>query len=86
MIAPDGSGGFTVAWMSWFQDGSATSVYARRFDAEGAPLSGEIPVNTTTASSQRTPAITPDPARRFHRRLAELRTGRLGLRRLRAAL
>jgi hypothetical protein len=59
-IAPDGSGGFIVAWQSNEQDGSGYGIYARRFDATGAPLSGEIAVNTTTAGSQRSPAIAPD--------------------------
>ena len=59
-IAPDGSGGFTVAWASELQDGSGWGVYARRFGAGGAALSGEIPVNTTVANRQFEPAIAPD--------------------------
>jgi subtilisin family serine protease len=58
-IAPAGSGAFTVAWISDGQDGSGYGVFARRFDAAGAPLSGEIPVNVTTAGHQRDPAIAP---------------------------
>jgi hypothetical protein len=59
-IAADGSGGFTVAWESNEQDGSGWGVYARRFDTAGEPLTGEIPVNTTTAGNQESPAIAPD--------------------------
>ena len=33
-------------------------MYARRFDASGEPLGGEIPVNTTTPEFQDSPAIT----------------------------
>jgi hypothetical protein len=39
-MAPDGS--FVVAWMN---DGFATDVFARRFDASGAPLGGDFQVN-----------------------------------------
>jgi hypothetical protein len=46
------NGTFIVAWESWKQDGSGYGVYARRFSANGVPLSGEIPVNTTTADYQ----------------------------------
>jgi hypothetical protein len=59
-IAPDADGGFTVAWASRDQDGSEWGIYARRFDASGAPLSGDIAVNTTTTGTQIEPAITPD--------------------------
>ena len=64
-IASDPGGGFTVAWQSYEQDGSGYGVYARRFDAAGAPLSGEIAVNTTTADYQWYPAIASDPGGGF---------------------
>ena len=43
-------GGFVVAW----EDGSSGDyeVVARRFDAAGASVSGEIPINTTTTGDQ----------------------------------
>ncbi len=46
------NGAFVVAWESWMQDGSGYGVYGRRFAANGAPLSGEFQVNTTTADYQ----------------------------------
>lgn len=60
-IAPDGEGGFSVAWMSVGQDGSGDGVYARRFDAAGEPLGGEVAVNATTAGDQSFPTLTTDP-------------------------
>ncbi len=66
MIADDETGGFTVAWQSWpdVSEGDLSpmkyDIYARRFDASGAPVSGEIPVNTTTHGSQEEPAIAGD--------------------------
>jgi len=64
-IAPDPGGGFTVAWTSDEQDGDGSGVYARRFDAAGEPLGGEIAINTTTAGNQNSPAIAPDPGGGF---------------------
>ena len=60
-----GPGGFTIAWMSDGQDGSGTGVFARRFDATGAPLGGEIAVSATTEDNQSRPAISPDPGGGF---------------------
>jgi hypothetical protein len=49
-IAPDGDGGFTVAWISseYHEEEYTTTftVYARRFDAAGEPLGGEIVVSS----------------------------------------
>jgi hypothetical protein len=67
-IAPDDHGGFTVAWTGDRQDGSGLDVYARRFDATGAPLGGEVAVNTTTAGDQGYPygpAIAAEPGGGF---------------------
>src|SRR5262245_8252992 len=64
-IAPVPGGGFTVAWTSGGQDGPDFGVYARSFDASGAPLTGEIPVNTTTTDHQFQPAIAPDASGGF---------------------
>ena len=49
--AMDASGNFIVTW-STAQDGSGLGVYSRRFDSSGAPLTGEVRVNTTTAGEQ----------------------------------
>ena len=51
-VAIDDAGNFVVAWESWIQDGSDYGVFARSFDATGAPQGGEIQVNTTTADTQ----------------------------------
>ena len=53
---PDG--GFLVAWESaGDQDGSATGIYAQRFDASGSTVGSKFLVNTTTTSFQQYPAI-----------------------------
>jgi hypothetical protein len=57
VIAADAGGGFDVAWQSYEQGGSDFGVYARQLGASLGPLSGEIPVNTTTSNNQREPAI-----------------------------
>ncbi len=58
-VAAEAGGNFIVAWESGYtnQDGSAYGVFARRFSAAGGPLSVELPVNTFTADSQRSPSI-----------------------------
>ena len=48
-------GGYVIVWTSNNQDGrgdNADGVFLQRYDAAGAPVGGEIQVNTTTASSQ----------------------------------
>jgi len=55
-VAADAQGNFAVAWQrSW--DGSGTGIYARSFNAAGAPLSDEIPVNSTTEGDQTAPSV-----------------------------
>ncbi|HXI03660.1 MAG TPA: hypothetical protein VNI57_10840 [Candidatus Saccharimonadales bacterium] len=54
-MAPDGS--FIVAWDSSQEDGSGTGIFMRRFDSDGAPLSGDLQVNTYTTDYQDVPAI-----------------------------
>jgi hypothetical protein len=51
-VSADAAGRFTVAWNDYGQDGSAYGVSARRFDASGAPLTGDFRVNTYTSFSQ----------------------------------
>jgi hypothetical protein len=58
-LDPDGD--FVIAWQSTGQDGSANGVFARRFASTGAPLTGEIPVNSTTAEAQTAPAVAVEP-------------------------
>ena len=49
-----------VAWDSYRQDGSSEGVFARRYDAVGEPLGGELQVNSETASDQRISALAAD--------------------------
>ena len=56
-IAALSDGGYLVVWQSMGQDGSGGGIYARRYDASGAPLGGEMPVNTTTADIQERPFV-----------------------------
>jgi hypothetical protein len=53
-------GGFVVAWTSYSQDGSHNGIFGRIFDASGAPLTPEIPVNSVTANAQSFPAVAVD--------------------------
>jgi hypothetical protein len=67
-VAPDGSGGFFVAWQSGGSTGTDhdfTSIQARRFEASGAPLTGEFQVNTWTTASQVSPGVARDGAGGF---------------------
>ncbi len=58
--AADGLGRFFVVWESQFGDGSRYGIFARVFDAAGAPLAPEFQVNTTTADDQREARIAVD--------------------------
>lgn len=63
-IAADGS--FVAVWESdgnW--DGDKRGVFARRFAADGTPLTGEVIVNATTAGDQTDPAVATDDAGNF---------------------
>jgi Ca2+-binding RTX toxin-like protein len=51
-VAGLGDGGFVAVWTSDGQDGSGDGVYARRYGANGVPVTGELRVNTTTAGDQ----------------------------------
>ncbi len=50
-LAADGS--YAVVWSSLNQDGSGWGVYARRFNAAGVAITGEILVNQTTGNDQK---------------------------------
>jgi Ca2+-binding RTX toxin-like protein len=62
-VAPLADGGFVVTWESaplsgaTGQDGSGRGIYARRFNADGSPASGEFRVNTSTTGDQKQPRI-----------------------------
>jgi hypothetical protein len=45
-VASDASGNFVVVWQSDGQDGSNRGIFARRYDASGAPRGPEFQVNT----------------------------------------
>lgn len=64
--APDGR--FVVVWQSATSagdDSSDFSIQARRFDADGAPLSGQVQVNETAAGFQAQPELSADGAGGF---------------------
>ena len=63
-VGMDDSGRFVVVWASP-QDGSSDGVFARRFDADGNPLSAEIPINTYTTGAQTSPTVGLDPSGNF---------------------
>jgi hypothetical protein len=52
--AVDGAGNFIVAWQGP-GDGANSGVFGRRYDAAGAPLSGEFQINSETVSDQHVP-------------------------------
>jgi hypothetical protein len=67
-VAMDADGDFTIAWVDDTQEGAAnvsSGVFARRFDAAGNPLTGEIHVNSVTDGNQINPTIASDPAGNF---------------------
>ncbi len=51
-VATNLLGEFAVAWSSYGQDGDGWGVYVRDYDTLGAPRTGELLVNTTTAGDQ----------------------------------
>ncbi len=53
--APDGS--FVVVWHSAIQDGDGYGIYKKRYTSAGVALTGDVQVNTHTASSQWWPKI-----------------------------
>ena len=59
-VAMDHDGDFVVAWMSFGQDGDGYGIFARRYNAAGAPLGTEFQVNTYTTSFQLHPAVAMD--------------------------
>ncbi|MES2444127.1 MAG: putative Ig domain-containing protein [Pseudomonadota bacterium] len=51
------NGGFVIVWTSFDQDHDYDEIYSRQFDSNGAPLTGEVRVNTTIADSQSYPHV-----------------------------
>lgn len=64
-VAADPGGDATVVWWSVGQDGAGPGVYARRFASSGAPLTGELLVNSTTTGTQWFPAVAAQGAGEF---------------------
>ena len=64
-VAADGTGNFVVVWNSLGQDGASAGVFARRFDAGGLPLGGELQVNAVTTGAQNRPSVAVDAAGEF---------------------
>ena len=56
-VGCDAAGGFVVAWQSDQQDGSGLGIYAQRYAVGGAPIGGELVVNTVTGGLQAAPAV-----------------------------
>ncbi|MBI3469401.1 MAG: choice-of-anchor D domain-containing protein [Planctomycetes bacterium] len=57
----DADGDFVVVWQSEGQDGDGAGIFAQMYSAAGAPLGGELHVNTTTADDQAHPSVAMDP-------------------------
>jgi hypothetical protein len=64
-VALDTPGNFVITWQSHNQNGSGWGVYARRYNAQGAALTGEVLVTTTTAGDQVTPQVGMAPGGAF---------------------
>ena len=71
-LAHDASGNTVVAWQSRRQQEGTYGIYARRFDALGTPLGGEVCVNSTTRNMQMQPAV-PSSSRRRRTRSSSTR-------------
>jgi Ca2+-binding RTX toxin-like protein len=59
-VAMSPGGDFVITWNSHGQDGEGFGIFAQRYSATGTPVGGEFQVNTSTAGSQRQPAIAMD--------------------------
>jgi hypothetical protein len=64
VVATSPLGDFVITWQSGYygvgQDGSASGIFARRFNASGTPLGPEFQVNTYTTGPQLFPAVASD--------------------------
>jgi len=66
-VAVDLQGNFVVAWDSngSDMDTSSWSIQAQRYDSSGAPMGGQIQVNSYTTSGQFQPAVAVEPGGDF---------------------
>ena len=62
-VSVDPTAGFVVAWEG--SDANGSGIVARRFDASGAPLTGEVPVNERTNGNQTLTDVVTDAAGNF---------------------
>ncbi|MEM8931198.1 MAG: hypothetical protein AAGE94_08480 [Acidobacteriota bacterium] len=60
-VAVREDGSFVITWASFLQDGDGYGVFARRFDAAGMAVGGEIAVNSHTPADQDFPDIAAGP-------------------------
>lgn len=63
-VAANATGAFLIVWESE-GDGDQQGVFARLFDKDGAPIGGEILVNSETVGRQRRPGVATDKAGNF---------------------
>ena len=63
-VSRDILGGFVVVWQSYNQQG-LSSVFAQRYGGNGAPIGGELRVNTFTTSQATSPQVAGDLAGNF---------------------
>ncbi|MEO8653769.1 MAG: hypothetical protein ABI409_06560, partial [Ramlibacter sp.] len=56
-VAALADGGYVVSWVVASGGATGMDVYAQRYAADGMPVGGVTPVNTTTASDQRSPVV-----------------------------
>lgn len=64
-LASSGGGEVVFSWTSVGQDGSGTSAHARRYGADGLPLSNEFRLNSTTIGNQGKPTVAMDAVGNF---------------------
>ena len=83
-VAMNAGGAFLVTWTSYGQDDSVQGVFARRYSSSGTALDHEFQVTVVTGSDQSYPTVDRRAGRRLRGGLAEQRSGRRRLRRLRA--
>ncbi len=60
-VAVDAAGVFTIVWTDDTLDGAGKGVFARMFGPDGAPLTGEIPVNSYVTGDQSGPTVAANP-------------------------
>lgn len=58
----DPAGRAVVVWQSRRQEEGTYGVFARRFEADGTPISAEVHVNSTMPGQQKAPSVAVDPS------------------------